>query len=392
MDIKTETLFFTFVLMQVSICLCRSSFEYNLFKDYSRIIKPRKNQSESVNVSFSMRLNTIHEVDEHQQFISFTAWFNVEWEDEFLTWNETDYSGINIITVSQKRVWVPDLHMYSSDKNFNTLGSPSIILVKSNGHMHWIPGGKFVVSCDLKMKKFPFDNQTCIFTLSAWLSPDSIQKLVPDQISDGAEKYITQNGEWEFTRFSYRVEYQIEYDVTEMHYELHLRRRYLYFVFSTLLPILALAVLNSLTFLIPLESGERIQYSLTLLLAFTVFLTLFEQTMPHSSTDVPYLSLYVGFQLFLCVVSTVISVISRIKKNKNDDENEIKCSSEHEYQTKDCHRKNTSEEISNGGGEKLNNNIKTDIKNKHDTSYGMFLFSGMLQLLSVSLLIVLFAV
>ncbi|XP_062598728.1 neuronal acetylcholine receptor subunit alpha-7-like, partial [Saccostrea cucullata] len=295
-----------------------------------------------------MRLNTIHEVEEHLQYISFTAWFDVKWTDDYLIWNETSYSEMTSITVPEQKVWVPDLYLYYSDEKINALGSPTIISVTSNGHMTWIPGGKFKISCYLKMKKFPFDNQTCLLTLSAWITSDSSQKLTPVQPSTD-ESFITQNGEWDITSFTHRVLYLSEYEMTVLQYELHLKRRYLYFVFSTLVPILALSLMNSLTFLIPLESGERIQYSLTLLLAFTVFLTLFEQTMPQSSVDIPYLTLYVDFQLCFSVMSTVISVISRLKTSRNDNkESNYKnrsrtCTSQCGCRTKDRNQNKTSE-------------------------------------------------
>ncbi|XP_061185464.1 neuronal acetylcholine receptor subunit beta-4-like [Saccostrea echinata] len=263
-----------------------------------------------------MSITSVHEVEEQLQYISFYAWFNVQWEDEFLTWNETENSGIEMIVVPFQKVWVPDLSIYNSEDNLYETGAHSFVTVKSNGQLIWFPGGKFVVTCELKMKNFPFDKQTCTIIVSPWLLTDYMQRLIPTQRPSYNLNNISENGEWEFTKFSYSLIYDKEFDQTLLIYELHLKRRYLYFVLTTLVPIIAMAVLSSMTFVIPLESGERIQYSLTLLLAFTVFLTLFEQTMPQNSTDVPYLSVYVGFQLLLCVMSTIVSVATTSKKHK----------------------------------------------------------------------------
>ena len=135
--------------------------------------------------------------------------------------------------------------------------------------------------------------------------------------------------------FSYKAVYLTEFNMTTIRYSLHLKRRYLYFVINMLVPILILSILNSVTFFIPLESRERIQYSLTLFLAFTVFLTIFEKMMPQNSTAVPYISVYVGFQLLLCVISTVVSVVatSEVKKINDKDTtvlNSVYLSSKHE--------------------------------------------------------------
>ena len=32
-----------------------------------------------------------------------------QWDDEFLTWNPSEYGGVEDITVAQKSVWLPDL-------------------------------------------------------------------------------------------------------------------------------------------------------------------------------------------------------------------------------------------------------------------------------------------
>jgi hypothetical protein len=46
--------------------------------------------------------------------------------------------------------------------------------------------------------------------------------------------------------------------------------------------------------------------------------------MPHNSTAVPYISVYVGFQLLLCVISTVVSVVATPEvKRLNDKDSQI---------------------------------------------------------------------
>ncbi|XP_056000895.1 acetylcholine receptor subunit alpha-like [Ostrea edulis] len=305
-----RALFLYIVFIQVQTLPCVSNIEDYILQNYSSAIKPRWNQNETVDVSIYMNINSVQEVDERLQQISMFAWFNVQWNDDFLIWNEKEYSGIKMITVPYQKVWVPDLSLWNSEENNHDLGPHPTVTVTSDGHVVWFPGDKIVTICDLKMTKFPFDEQQCEFVVSPWQITDQIQKLIPRNRSNNDAKLISENGEWEIMTFTYSSEYLTEFDMTTIHYSLRLKRRYLYFVLNMLVPIMILSILNSVTFVIPLESGERIQYSLTLFLAFTVFLTIFERMMPQNSTAVPYISVYVGFQLLLCVISTVVSVLA----------------------------------------------------------------------------------
>ncbi|XP_062590165.1 acetylcholine receptor subunit alpha-like, partial [Saccostrea cucullata] len=301
---------------------CSENFVDHLFENYSSMLKPRKNQSDVVHINFYFTINAVQEVDERMQYISFFGWLNVQWYDEFLTWNRTQNSGLETIAVPYQKLWTPDISMWYTEKGIHGLEPHPYVTLNSDGHVTWYPGGKMILSCDIKVSRFPFDEQQCKIIVSAWQVNDWVQKLVPKSRTSDDSKLITENGEWIFIKFTYTIEYFPEFHLTTVAYVLHFKRRYLYIVLTIFVPIVILAVLNSLTFFVPVDSGERITYSLTLFLTFTVFLTLFEQTMPRNSTDVPYLTIYVGFHLLLCVISTIISVLLKpiIKPSINYDQ------------------------------------------------------------------------
>ncbi|XP_061175827.1 acetylcholine receptor subunit alpha-like [Saccostrea echinata] len=304
-----------FVIIQAMFSgICTESFEDHLFKNYTTLAKPRRNQSELVEVNVSMVIKTVLKVDERFQFISFYGWFNVQWKDEFLTWDANKQPGIKRINVPYKKVWRPDISLYYSEEHIHDLGAHPFVSITSQGHVTWFPGAKYTVQCHLLVKKFPFDEQKCSMVVGAWQTTDWMQKVIPRARSENDVEEITENGEWEFKRFTHTVIHNSEFDLTQIVYTLEFRRRYQYFILSTVMPVIILALMNSLTFLIPVASGERMAYCLTLFLTFTVFLTLFDQTMPRNSTDVPYITVFVAFHLFLCAISTTVSLIT-IKLN-----------------------------------------------------------------------------
>ena len=42
------------------------------------------------------------------------------------------------------------------------------VVVTSDGNVVWMPGGKFVVSCELDITYYPFDDQNCFLDIVDW--------------------------------------------------------------------------------------------------------------------------------------------------------------------------------------------------------------------------------
>ena len=64
----------------------------------------------------------------------------------------------------------------------------------------------------------------------------------------------------------------------------HIHRRPVYYVFNLVVPKVILALLSAFVFIIPADSGEKISYAITILLAFFIFLLLLSDTYhPHKA-------------------------------------------------------------------------------------------------------------
>ena len=60
-----------------------------------------------------------------------------------------------------------------------------------------------------------------------------------------------------------------------------------FYVINLIIPSVALSFCMVLVFLLPTESGERLGYSLTIFLSFTVVLTITSDLMPTTSKEIP---------------------------------------------------------------------------------------------------------
>ncbi|GFR66110.1 neuronal acetylcholine receptor subunit alpha-3 [Elysia marginata] len=99
--------------------------------------------------------------------------------------------------------------------------------------------------------------------------------------------YFSEDGEWEIQRtWNERATYtEGNYEYARVYYYFKLKRKPLYYGLNMILPVLVTALLTVFVFLLPAESGEKIGYCLTVLLAFMVILTLIAADLPTTAAN-----------------------------------------------------------------------------------------------------------
>ncbi|OWF52259.1 Neuronal acetylcholine receptor subunit alpha-9-I [Mizuhopecten yessoensis] len=128
------------------------------------------------------------------------------------------------------------------------------------------------------MLYFPFDVQICKIVFVVWTNtPDEVQ------ISKGGkgmdlDKFET-NGEWDVVgtsgkdTMSARIGSIGTFTVT-------IKRKPQDIMVTVVLPVFLMSILSVCTFLLSIDSGEKVSYSSTLYLAFAVYLTIVSSSLP----------------------------------------------------------------------------------------------------------------
>ncbi|XP_055958784.1 neuronal acetylcholine receptor subunit alpha-6-like [Patella vulgata] len=147
-------------------------------------------------------------------------------------------------SVDKRDVFSDELHPY---------------IVQWDGTVFWTPTAVFRTYCNLDMTKFPFDVQRCTI----------------------------------FSRVG----------VT-----LILARRPAFIVLNVCLPIAVLSLLNVAVFRVPIDSGEKLSYVLTVLLALAVFMSIVGGMLPTTSTTIPLLTIYLSSLLGFSTCSALLTV------------------------------------------------------------------------------------
>ena len=142
----------------------------NLFKSYSRLVRPVQNHSSVLDVTYGAALYQMINFDVKQETISNLLWQRVYWTDEFLQWDPEDFGGVHTIRVSQKSIWMPDLlsfkdiGVYDGNKHDSTVP----ISVTYLGEVTWLVPVSMETICMMDVTAFPFDTQKCEIQLGSW--------------------------------------------------------------------------------------------------------------------------------------------------------------------------------------------------------------------------------
>lgn len=296
-----------------------------LFTDYYADVRPVLNHSQPVVVTINLTLLKIQQLDESRQSLKTTVNLLLSWTDELLIWNKTEHNGItNFVLPYNKNIWVPDVMVSNALDSPAELGlKDAYISITNLGEVVVWTQVNFDTSCEIRTKKYPFDEQHCVILITKFMNEDDKLVLKDTDNKTNLDKYI-ETAEWQI--IGNYVEYDVDvYDTnigvlnyTVIYYHLKLRRTCHSCILNIIVPVLVLAFLNLLTFFVPCESGEKTSFPISIFLTLAVFLTMITLSLPESIDGVSYLSTYVTFQLIISTLTLLSAVIALQIHHKMD--------------------------------------------------------------------------
>ncbi|XP_012938342.2 neuronal acetylcholine receptor subunit alpha-7-like [Aplysia californica] len=260
-----------------------------------------------MNVSLAFNLFTVLEMDDLKQKLAIEVIVHLKWEDKNLKWNPDDYGGLDVMYFNKDQIWTLGMDVNSEKPLFDF---PSQNLVFPSGEVRFAISATLVAICNLDMTYFPFDTQTCRFNFAAARSSLKDILLIPE-VGSVIDGYI-EHGEWALVDIRSGVEYvgltpTLKFPLA--YFRLTLRRRPDYYVLTIIIPVSIVSFFAQLTFLVPVESGERLSYALTVLLSLSVHSSLVGSLMPRSASHTPIMMEYILIMFAisaLCIVMTVV--------------------------------------------------------------------------------------
>ena len=208
------------------------------------------------------------------------------------------------------------ISFFSADSKGSGLLDVSLktqVIVSSNGKCSWFCPIIFRSECTVNIEWFPFDTQSCPMKFGLWTYDGSRVNFSNLRATGDTLDYIP-SGEWNLN--SMPIKRNVVYyaccpttpypDVT---FYVNLTRRTKFYLMNIIWPGILIALLATLTFLLPPESGERVGLGITNLLAMMLFLLLISESTPATSDAVPLATKFFSIVLVLSALALVSSCV-----------------------------------------------------------------------------------
>uniref|UniRef100_A0A1I8GA85 Neur_chan_LBD domain-containing protein n=1 Tax=Macrostomum lignano TaxID=282301 RepID=A0A1I8GA85_9PLAT len=292
-----------------------ASVEYRLkqflMRGYDITSRPVRKDSTAIDCQLGMSLFHILDTSERHQTVSALMSLRVHWRDEYIRWNRSEYK-IDKIWIPARSIWRPDLIItnYANDEYSDYINTNAI--VEWTGRVMWTFPIVVKMYCTLDVRYFPFDTQDCNVTFMSWTYDGYRLNLNHTGAKDQKVYYEPRNQEWMVTVIVPWRENQMYPCCPEpfpvLHFTIHMYRRYLFYVINLICPCLLIYCVSFLGFFLPIESGEKVNLEITVLLALVVFLLMVSENMPPTPDAVPVVGLLFSVTMVMVALAVVMAV------------------------------------------------------------------------------------
>ena len=304
-----------------------SNLHKHLFKDneYNNEILPIINGN-PVNVTLDLYLIEITNFDSVSQSLTGTFWLTQIWQDDRLKWDPKDYQNATDLRVAATTVWRPDITLYNPSDGMHYPGEAEhqvMALVLHTGVVRWSPIVSYSVTCPVELRYFPFDVQVCNLKFGSWIHSTqliylSIKDKVNTQYFKNAEEEgrqnekVTKNNAWilHSTKAHENIETYLDVGYQDVKYFLILQRNSTQYLWNLIYTCMILCFLCIFSFCVPVDSGERLSLSLSILVSLSVYQLLASDMIPIGTKSTPIITIFIFGLVLLVAFSIFISMLN----------------------------------------------------------------------------------
>ncbi|XP_045179220.2 neuronal acetylcholine receptor subunit alpha-2-like [Mercenaria mercenaria] len=274
-------------------------------------------------VKAGLNVLAIDELDLKGQKLTMAGWLTFEWEDDRIVWDKSAKDDIEYIFTQPKYIWKPELVVDNALADLGGIESNDLLMrVKYTGEVEWEPPILISTHCQVDITYYPYDQQKCAIEIVSWTY--TIEEVKLDHLHEKVNlEDFEMHGEWEITHTEIEDKNLTEHlpDGTvrvypQLDFWIYLRRRTQFYNLNVMMPIILTSLMVALVFIVPVDSGEKLSYVLTVFLALAVLLTIVANSLPPTSITISVLGLYLGIVLILAAVGILITVLILIMNHK----------------------------------------------------------------------------
>ncbi|KAL3853555.1 hypothetical protein ACJMK2_017090 [Sinanodonta woodiana] len=291
---------------------------YNdLLLNYTKGVRPGIESNRSINLEIFLTVSTLLNINAVEEVMSVNGFFNMFWRDERLVWNKTVYDGHSSIMIDPSLIWTPRILLVNPARRFQIFGTySSEVRVQFDGFIYWTTGDLIETNCNINIRNYPFDIQTCDISIA----PFGYLESEVNQSSSFLlqfDKFPRGNGEWELVQTNTADWSLSGYKFSN--FTLQYKRKYQFVLTTIIVPILILNVMSLVVFRIPSNCGERISFAVTVFLSYIVYLGIITENIPKTSSPMSLLSLYLIAKVSMsaCITMATVFIVQISVKSPN---------------------------------------------------------------------------
>ncbi|XP_065926240.1 neuronal acetylcholine receptor subunit beta-3-like [Magallana gigas] len=274
-----------------------------VLQGYSNSIIPRKNQSEVIKLDMEFSLKALNKFDVVDGKLTMVTAIALKWKDEMLNWNPSTDKNIKGLNVPLSHIWTPNLYLLNCAEEFLIYkGDPNTkeVEIESNGQTRLFFMEVLTTTCATDITYYPNDVHRCKIHLSTLTSAAKLKMgLAKVDIVD-----FETNGKWKILGIKSEVELLEGKNIERVVISITLERRMLFDIISIEFPVVFLGLVNAIVFKLPVDSGERMSFAMTVFLSFAVYMTLIADKIPQTSNRTSVFCMYL---ISMLTYSTLIT-------------------------------------------------------------------------------------
>lgn len=172
--------------------------------DFRKISPPPVRKSGKTNITLSLKVKYITNIDELAMTFDTDLLFYLQWRDQRLKFNNLKANGNILNTLWQNQIWLPPLYFSNTKGNMPILAAYSVALeilrhgkpVKNDvsqlnegnifsgdeNDLYLVAKINPSFHCFFELSRFPFDTQHCYITIKIPIEIQNETTLIPKQI------------------------------------------------------------------------------------------------------------------------------------------------------------------------------------------------------------------
>ncbi|XP_062591429.1 neuronal acetylcholine receptor subunit alpha-2-like [Saccostrea cucullata] len=277
----------------------------------------KNNKQTVVDISF----NVFHliDIDDRNGKFTVNGYLEMSWIDLNITTNLEDSPKY----FKESEIWTPEIRQINHNSRFDSEKMvDETVMCYRDGSALMVKMDVFTSECQTDFFEFPWDTQKCSIDIVAWGSfvGETIFKAAENKVNT---KLYQQNKDWILIDTRISVDFMDfftkhrTFQVSRAKIEFTISRHSSYYVCFLIFPLTLMQFLQILVFWMPWDCGERSSFSVTVLLAIAIYLTLVAEYIPKSSkTNYTYMGMKVIYDLLVAgFVQLSVIIVHRVYSN-----------------------------------------------------------------------------